>query len=367
MFVNNRNFFSVFCGLLLILNLGGCNPLVGGKVFNYEKPITDSDIIVDIYLPEKACHGTTLFSDNHNPQRPRIIEVNMQGEIVWQYMVPEHLKEYTNPGFDVELLPNNNVLFVLPRNGVYEIDRKGNVIWSYMDDKVSHDVDRLPNGNTLVVWGVDQISDAQVKEINPKGKIVWAWYAKDYFNKRPYREIFWEGWTHANAVTRLKNGNTLISLRNFCFVVEVNPEGSVVRKIGEGVLYSPHDPEELSNGNILVANQNIPLGALGGYPREMANIIRQNQPNWHQAVEIDPDTGQVIWRSQEFGYEDMPVRDADRLPNGNTLITTATRIIEITREGEVVWQLKVKGLNKKSIPRERASKGLYKAQRIVRP
>lgn len=153
MFAYKRNFFSLFCVVLPILILCGCGPLVGGKEFTYREPVTDPDIIVDIYLPEKALQGTTLFSDNHNLERPRIVEVNMRGEIVWQYLVPENLKHYTNPGFDAELLPNNNILFVLPRSGVYEIDRKGNVIWSYTDDKVSHDADRLPNGNTLVVWG----------------------------------------------------------------------------------------------------------------------------------------------------------------------------------------------------------------------
>jgi len=366
MFAYKRNFFSPFCVVLPILILCGCGPLVGGKAFTYREPVTDPDIIVDIYLPEKALQGTTLFSDNHNLEKPRIVEVNMRGEIVWQYLVPENLKHYTNPGFDAELLPNNNILFVLPRSGVYEIDRKGNVNWSYTDDKVSHDADRLPNGNTLVVWGGgDQISDAQVKEINPKGKIVWSWYAKDHFNMSPYKDISWEGWTHANAVTRLKNGNTLVSLRNFCFVAEVNPQGSVVRKIGEGVFYSQHDPEELSNANILVANQNIPNGRLTGYPNEMAITIRQKQPRWHQALEIDPNTGNIIWQSQKFGLEDMPVRDADRLPNGNTLITTPTRLIEVTAEGEIVWELKIKGI--KNIPMEKVFKGLYKAQRNARP
>lgn len=159
----------------------------------------------------------------------------MLGEIIWEYSVPQHLKKYTNPGFDVELLSNNNILLVLPGNGVHEIDRNGNIVWSYMDEKVSHDADRLPNGNTLVVYGnEDSINDAQVKEINPEGAIVWAWYAKDHFDKPPYNGIFNEGWTHTNAVSRLPNGNTLISLRNFNFITEVDPQGAVVRTIGGG-------------------------------------------------------------------------------------------------------------------------------------
>ncbi|NPV27269.1 MAG: hypothetical protein HPY81_07485 [Firmicutes bacterium] len=61
----------------------------------------------------------------------------MLGEIVWKYELPDVLKRYTNPGFDAELLPNNNILMELPGKGVYEISRKGEIVWSYADSKVS--------------------------------------------------------------------------------------------------------------------------------------------------------------------------------------------------------------------------------------
>jgi hypothetical protein len=285
--------------------------------------------------------GTTLLPDNHNLDKPRIIEVNMLGEIVWQYVLPDKVKQYTNPGFDVELLANNDVLFLLPGNGIYEIDRSGKVVWSYLDPKVSHDADRLSNGNTLFVFGNnDQKTDAQVREINPEGKVVWSWYARDSFDKAPYNTISVEGWTHTNAVSRLENGNTLISLRNFNLVVEVNPEGKVINSYGEGIFIDQHDPQILSNGNILLANHGKPQGA----------------------IEYDPKTGQVVWRSPGFELSAIPVRDANRLPNGNTLITAATKIVEVTPDGKIVWQLILK-----DIPftgQEAAGRGFYKAERI---
>jgi hypothetical protein len=301
----------------------------------------DPEIYVDIYRPDRAWAGTTLLGDNHNPERPRIIEVNMRGEIVWEYRVPGNLRGFTNPGFDVERLSSNNILFVLPRKGVYEINRKGKVLWSYLDRKVSHDADRLLNGDTMVVFGAeDQMSDAQVKEVNPKGEIVWAWYAKDYFNKAPFLHIYDQGWTHINAAERLRNGNTLISLRNFNFLVEVDPHGSIVRTIGEGILKRQHDPEVLLNGNILLANHREP----------------------HSAVEINPQTGRIVWEYTMSDRRTWPVRDANRLPNGNTLITAATKILEVTQGGEVVWQLTLKGVNIKK--GEGARRGFYKAERI---
>lgn len=295
----------------------------------------DLDLVVDVYRTEMAWPGTTLFADNHNRERPRIIEVNMKGEIIWQHTIPENLKRYTNPGFDVELLPNNNILFLLPRHGVYEIDRSGKVVWSYVDPKVSHDTDRLSNGNTLVVWGEDEKSDAQVKEINQNGEVVWAWYARDHFDKPPYQDIYEGGWTHTNSVTRLPDGNTLISLRNFHFVVEVDPKGSIVRTLGEGIFFYQHDPEIQPDSNILATS-----------------------PPRHRVVEIDANTGKIIW---EFSNPNLFPRDADRLPNGNILITGAARILEVTAEGNIVWQLTVKGIPE---GRRVQPEYLYKADRI---
>ncbi len=308
--------------------------------------VVDPDIVVDIYDPEKAYNGTTLFPDIHDSDEPRVIEVNMEGEIVWEYVLPDHLKQYTNPGFDAELLANDNVLVVLPRNGIYEIDRDGNVVWEHLDEKVSHDADRLPNGNTVYVYGNDDgIDDAQVKEVNPEGEIVWEWYAKDHFYRNPYLDIYLQGWTHTNAVTRLSNGNTLISLRNFYLTVEVNPEGEVVWSFdwsvfGEDV--DPHEPEILPNNNLLIA-------------------LPHDSP--YQAVEIDRDTGETVWTFS------MPrlrsTRDADRLPNGNTLLVGVlthedeSTIIEVTPDGEIVWQL-----GAKSSPVGRNPGWFYKAQRI---
>jgi len=275
----------------------------------------DPDFEVDIYNPDKAWNGTTLLADNHTRGKPRIIEINMTGEIVWEYVIPSHLRRYNNPGFDVERLPNDNALFVLPGKGIYEIDRQGKVVWSHPDKKVSHDADRLPNGHTLYVFGNDdEKNDAQVKEVNPEGKLVWSWYARDEFNKSPYKDKYNQGWTHTNAVTRLENGNTWISPRNFSCLVEVNPQGKVTRIIGEEYLDHQHDPEILTNGNILVANHQMP----------------------HEAIEIDTKTDKIVWRFALPRRMAWPVRDANRLPNGNTLITGTTVLLEVTPEKEIV-------------------------------
>jgi hypothetical protein len=186
------------------------------------------------------------------------------------------------------------------------------------------------------------MSDAQVKEISPKGKIVWAGYAKEHFYTSPYKDIYHEGWTHTNAALRLPSGNTLISLRNFNLVVEVDPRGSIVRTLGEGIFRYQHDPELLPNGNILVANHHKP----------------------HRAIEFDPRARKVVWQSAGFERDAASVRDADRLPNGNTLITGSTKIVEVTTGGEIVWQLALKGITFER-PEEKRTLGFYKAERVA--
>jgi len=305
----------------------------------------EADFSVDIYKPDKVCSGTTLLSDNHNLKQPRIIEVNMAGEVIWQYRIPMELRRYTNPGFDSERLPNNHILFVLPAKGVYEINREGKTVWSYLDVKISHDADRLANGNTLIVFGnKDTKNDAQVKEIDAKGKMVWSWYAKQIFDKVPYNTINNQGWTHTNAAERLIDGNTLISLRNFNQVIIISSQGKVLHTYGKDLVQNPHDPQRLPNGNILMAAH--PLLA---------------------ALEVDGKTGDMVWKftNRQWGIPGQGARDADRLPNGNTLITGTTKIIEVTKNGEIVWQF---GLNQKFNSREEASAhGFYKAERISYP
>ena len=86
-------------------------------------------------------------------------------------------------------------------------------------------------------------------------------------------------------------------------------------------MFSPHDPEVLDSGNILVVDQG---------------------PIWagetHDVVEIDPTTDEVVWRYAITDESNWPVRDADRLENGNTLITGSSQIVEVTEDGEIVWR-----------------------------
>jgi hypothetical protein len=117
----------------------------------------------------------------------------------------------------------------------------------------------------------------------------------------------------------------------------------VIRIIGEDYLVHQHDPEVLPNDNILVANHDNP----------------------HEILEIDSKTEEIIWRFAILHRRAWPVRDANRLPNGNILITGTTHLFEITPDKELVWLLELKNVTFRS-PREAPALGFYKVERITR-
>lgn len=84
-------------------------------------------------------------------------------------------------------------------------------------------------------------------------------------------------------------------------------------------------------------------------------------------VEIDKSTKELVWTYARDGLR--TARDSDRLPNGNTLIVGVLTpeqdsvIFEVTPDGEIVWQLKIK-----DAPATNNSPGFfYKAQRVRVP
>ncbi len=93
---------------------------------------------------------------------------------------------------------------------------------------------------------------------------------------------------------------------------------------GPGILDRPHAPSLLDNGRILIFDN----GPHRGYSR---------------LLEMDPLSGKITWE-----YKSAPPERfftewrgfAQRLPNGNTLITESDtgRVFEITPDKKIVWE-----------------------------
>jgi uncharacterized protein (DUF427 family) len=62
-----------------------------------------------------------------------------------------------------------------------------------------------------------------------------------------------------------------------------------------------------------------------------------------RVLEIDPVSQQITWAyAGETEFFSKVVGLAQRLPNGNTLVTVSTegRALEVTRDGETVWEFR---------------------------
>jgi outer membrane protein assembly factor BamB len=350
------------------INLAGNNIVFGLKTVKFAllKRPTDEQVkfgntnVFEVSTIDKTLDGTVLFS-----LRPvagsnlvlsyesRVVEVNREGEVIWEYRFPAD-SEYIVIG-EVRKLPNGNYLFAVAKklymflilNGgqlpkevgsyVFEVDPQKNIVKQYQVP-VSHHAEYLPNGNLLAVAS---FNFNLVTEMNPEGEVVWQWDAKDHifpFNSSnyvgfepdlvgnmyaAYREarfpILNSDWTHVNSAQRLANGNTLLSLRNFDMVIEVNQAGDVVWSWGGLILKHQHCAWLLDNGNLLVTDN--------GNAR---------------VIEVNRATGEIVWEYAE-GLN-IPIQAcAYRIPSGNTLITDSYnyRIIEVNPEKDIVWELKV--------------------------
>ena len=115
----------------------------------------------------------------------------------------------------------------------------------------------------------------------------------------------------AMSVMPLAVGHLLVSVHGAHRVVELDGDGAEIWSFGD--LNSPSDAERLPNGNTLIADS----GQL-------------------RVVEVDG-AGNVVWT---FAGDIRPI-DVDRLGNGNTLICSYNRsgVVEVDPQGKIVWQL----------------------------
>lgn len=313
---------------------------------------------VSSYDKGRAFEGTTLFAETADPARPRLVEVDMAGKVVWEYAIPARIVRGGQPGraMDVEWIPaTDTILFVMPFNGIYEVNRRGEIVWEYRTGKVSHDADKLPNGNILYTFAWEKPGDAEVTEITPDGKVVWQWRAVEHLDPAARRcpgPVSREGFCHVNGAIRLDNGLTRISLRNFNTVVEVDRSGRVVWQLTElpngREIRNVHDPRTLPNGDLILSTHGPQVIMEVSRDKRLVNKLRS--PDIHL------------------------VRSHQVLPNGNILATDADKLIELTPDlREIVWRLDKPGIDVRRLdapqggrpgrddPREA---GFYKAERL---
>ncbi|GDY05455.1 hypothetical protein LBMAG51_02420 [Phycisphaerae bacterium] len=177
---------------------------------------------------------------------------------------------------------------------IIKIDEHGMLLWDFPNAN-GHDVQVLANGNVLITPG-------SVQEVTPTKEVMW--------------EVGAPIIQHAEAAQRLPNGNTMIADNGNHTVVDVTPQKEVVWKY------------EVPGGADMRQVRRLPTG----------NTLICASSN-HVVLEVNP-AKEIVWKYElPFPYL------AERLPNGNTLISSGEGngkkgwyLIEVDSAGKTVWK-----------------------------
>lgn len=224
-----------------------------------------------------------------------------------------------------------------------------------------------------------ELEDDHLIELDDKGNKTWEWRASDHIDELGYdakaraaikrlgvRDRY--DWLHSNSATylgpnkwfdagdkRFAPDNVIMSSRQSSLVWIVGRNGHVVWKIGPdfsatpelkaiGQIIGQHHahiiPQGLPGaGNMLIFDNGgasglgdpSPISPDGGSIYQRANS---------RVLEIDPVSLKLIWQYRAANFYSTNISSAQRLPNGNTLITEGApgRVFEVTADGKIVWE-----------------------------
>ncbi|HEU4651851.1 MAG TPA: aryl-sulfate sulfotransferase [Croceibacterium sp.] len=244
------------------------------------------------------------------------------------------------------------------------------------------------------------LEDDRLVEVDRAGAVTWTWRAADHigelgFDPAARAAIARLGtrdgydWLHANSArylgpnrwhdagdARFHPDNVIVSSRQASVVFIVARDGSVAWRLGPDFSASPalaaigqvigqHDahlipPGLPGAGNLLLFDNGGASGLGDPSPiSPLGNAIYQRATS--RVLEIDPVDLSLVWSYAGPNFFSTNISSAQRLPNGNTLITEGApgRAFEVTAAKELVWEFM-------NPPGEggRRSNALYRAYRV---
>ena len=346
-------------------------------------------------FPAKILPGGQLLAETkvRNPnfmtrEYEDISQIDWDGHIVWQF---NHNELVEDPGDEPRWMARFK----------HDIQREGSSVGYYSPDQMpkveggksmllvhrntkNHKITRYP------------LIDDGVIEIDWEGNILWSWCAADHFDEFGFSEAAKNvlardpnlrssgingmgDWLHVNAMCvlgpnkwydagdeRFNPENVLMDSREASIIWIVSKKtGEIVWKVGPdwenpkhkdiGMIIGQHHAHMIPNGlpgagNIMCFDN----GGEAGYG--MPSLVDPtgfecNHRDYSRVVEFNPVTLEMEWKytPKEAGFL-IPlnsscfyspfISSAQRLPNGNTLITEGGggRLFEVTRDYEIVWE-----------------------------
>lgn len=316
-----------------------------------------------------------------------IVQVDWDGNVVWKFDEYEYIED---PGEEAQWMARAH----------HDYQREGNPV-GYFVPGMDALADR---GNTMILGHKNlfnraicdkNLLDDTIYEVSFDGDILWEWVCSDHFDEFEFREEAKNvlsrdpnmrpcgggmgDWMHINSMSllgpnkwydsgdeRFHPDNIIADGRetNLIFIIS-KKTGKLVWKIGP---YYDHTPEKdlgwiigqhhahmipkglPGEGHILVYDNGGWAGYGACHPGSLTgtkNVLR----DYSRVLEFDPISLKIVWQHtpHEAGlvhptdsnrFYSPFISSAQRLPNGNTLITEGSggRIIEVTPDHELVWE-----------------------------
>jgi hypothetical protein len=187
-----------------------------------------------------------------------------------------------------------------------------------------HDVDRV---NESVFLVGDIIYPDGVYMVNTTtGERIWTWNVSEAYEPESGGR-YPNDWTHLNDVAYLEDGRVMANLRNQDQVVFIDPGEGLQENwtLGvdddHGILYEQHNPDYIP------ADRGGPALVVADSENNRIVEYQRRDGEWERSW---------TWSDPGLAWP----RDADRLPNGNTLIIDShgQRLLEVNRSGAIVWE-----------------------------
>ncbi len=348
-------------------------------------PDYDYQINISNYDGAKAYNGYTYFQSH--VYYPGYFKIDMNGGTHWHR--PQGVV-VQGAGIGLDLMDDGNVLTALLEHPTIINPDTDEILYTDESIKGHHSVAATSWGTILFLgqyymttdyapWQGCRVLADSIVEIDPDlpspFNVVWEWKIGDHVDPVAHH---WEGmcngamigdWTHNNTVKVIENyrykGRTyarviLTLSRNLdTFWLIDYPSGDVIWSFGqhgdfgqqaEPVFNTAHEIEFVANDRYGLWDHFL-----------MFDNSEHRVPQVSRALEIrvSPDAAtpvhQVVWKwtdPDKWMYNPWG-GDANRLPNGNTLITDpygtiplqvpypGARILEVTPSGEVVWEMQI--------------------------
>ncbi len=325
--------------------------------------------------------GKRAYQDQKN-----LVQVDYDGNIVWKFDRNEFVAD---AGREPEYQARQH----------HDFQREGSPTGYYSPSQTPKSLE----GNTLILTHENvfnhkisdkELIDDKIIEVNWEGEIVWEWRANEHFEEFGFDEtaknvLFRDpslrgeaggDWLHINSISTLgenkwyDNGDERFAPDNIIFDSRnANILGIISKKTGEivwklgpdfnenektkklGWIIGQHHfhliPKGLPGEGEFLVFDNGGAGGYGAVNPASEHGVNNATRDYSRVLQIHPITLEITWQYTPLEAGFLPFSDgskfyssyissAQRLPNGNTLITEGSdgRLIEVTKDHEIVWE-----------------------------